>query len=68
MKTSMLKNLELNAKRVLSRNELKTILAGQQLEDDEQCPQGGIPCSCTNNGGGITVGCASSIEACFSFC
>ncbi len=64
MKKLSLKKLNLGVGDLLQRDELKSVFGGY----GSQCPGGGIPCSCVNGNGGVTVGCASSVEACYHFC
>ncbi|WP_345145886.1 hypothetical protein [Flavobacterium ginsengiterrae] len=47
-----------NAQGKLSRNEMKTIMAGSG------CPSGSFPCYCNSQ----FVGCKSSVQDCLSAC
>ena len=60
-----MRKLSFDSGEILAEEQLKTVFGGH---DNDQCPGGGIPCSCVGSDGSITVGCASSLEACWNFC
>ena len=68
MKKLKLKALELGANELLTREQLKNVMAGDGSGTGSGCPPNEISCSCLSKQGLTVTKCVLSVQECWNAC